>query len=216
MGEAPTRRTGLSPPETPGTVIGNHYHKYSARNPAIRYLTQRWLAALDDVFDQIRAETPVARVLEVGCGEGEIARRLHARWGDVTGLDLPDAGLRADWHTVDGPRFLHADAQRLPFDDDTFDVVVSVEVLEHLVDAQAGLDEIARVGKRHLVLSVPREPIFRLGNLLTGRHVKELGNTPGHLNHWSTPAFLRFTSQVGAIRSTRLPFPWTVAWVRQH
>lgn len=206
--------TDTTVPETPDVVIGNHHHKYSSGNPLIRRLTEHWLDRLDDLAADIQDETPDARVLEVGCGEGEIARRLHDRWGDVTALDLPDAGLRADWEQVSGPRFLHADAARLPFPDRHFDVLVSVEVLEHLGDPERALREYARVTRRHLLLSVPREPMFRLGNVLAGRYVRDLGNTPGHLNHWSTPAFMRFCSQVGAIRATALPPPWTVLWVR--
>jgi SAM-dependent methyltransferase len=201
--------------ESPDTVIGNHCHKYTTGNPAIRFLTMRFLRTLHGLLDEIQAETPEARVLEVGCGEGEIAGLLHARWGEVTGLDLPDAGLRADWAGVAGPRFLHADAEQLPFPDDHFDVVVAVEVLEHLRDPAQGLAEMARVSRRHLVLSVPREPIFRLGNLFTGRHVRALGNTPGHLNHWGTTAFLRFVGRVGFVRRHARPLPWTIAWVQR-
>ena len=202
--------------ETPDVVIGNHHHKYDSSNPLIRWLTQRFLRSLGEVLDDIEREQPTARVLEVGCGEGEIAARLHQRWPDVVGLDLPDAGLRSSWTQVTGPRFMHGDAARLPFDDGAFDVVVAVEVLEHLRDPAAGLAEMARVSRRHLVLSVPREPIFRAGNLLTGRHVRALGNTPGHLNHWRAANFVRFVSRAGAVRDTRLPLPWTIAWVRKH
>ena len=203
-------------PETPGTVVGNHCHKYTSKNLAIRWLTNRFLRRLDTICDAVAAETPTARVLEVGCGEGEIARRLGDRWGDVTALDLPDAGLRELWRGVPGPRFLHADAERLPFVDDAFDVVVSVEVLEHLVDPEAGLREYARVGRRHLILSVPREPLFRMGNMSAGRHWGALGNTPGHLNHWGAASFIRFVSTVGAVREVALPLPWTMLWVRLH
>ena len=49
------------------------------------------------------------------------------------------------------------------------------------------------MGTKHLLLSVPREPIFRSCNLFTGRYVKDLGNTPGHLNHWTGAGFQRST-----------------------
>lgn len=207
--------TELQVPETPDVVIGNHHHKYTSSNPAIRLLTERFLDRLERVFAQVQADTPGARVLEVGCGEGEIARRLRARWPDVTGLDLPDAGLRQAWQSVDDVAFLHGDAERLPFGDQAFDVVVAVEVLEHLRDPARGLAELARVSRKHLVLSVPREPIFRMGNLAAGRHVRDLGNTPGHLNHWSTAGFVRFASRAGAVRAIEKPLPWTIAWVRK-
>jgi ubiquinone/menaquinone biosynthesis C-methylase UbiE len=201
----------MEAPETVGVVIGNHTHKYTARNPAIRLLTERWVANLDRVFAQVERE-PVGRALEVGCGEGVIADKLQRRFGEVVALDLPDAGLRADWRGYDGPRFLHASAHALPFGDDRFEVVVAAEVLEHLPDPHQGLQEMARVGRRHLVLSVPREPIFRSCNLVAGRYVGELGNTPGHLNHWSKRGFVRFVSQVAEVRDVTSPFPWTTIW----
>ena len=154
----------------------------------------------------------MGRALEVGCGEGVIAGKLQRRFGEVVALDLPDAGLRADWRGYDGPRFLHASAHELPFGDDQFDVVVAAEVLEHLPDPVKGLQEMARVGRRHLVLSVPREPIFRSCNLVAGRYVRDLGNTPGHLNHWSKRGFVRFVSHVAEVRDVTSPFPWTTVW----
>jgi len=206
--------TNQLPPETVGVVIGNHTHKYTARNPAIRLLTERWVANLDRVFAQVGGDggRPAENALEVGCGEGVIADKLWRRWGEVVALDLPDAGLRDDWRTRQGPRYLHASAHQLPFADNRFDVVVAAEVLEHLPDPVGGLHEMARVGRRHLVLSVPREPVFRSCNLVAGRYVRDLGNTPGHLNHWSRRGFVRFVSQVAEVREVSTPFPWTTVW----
>jgi 2-polyprenyl-3-methyl-5-hydroxy-6-metoxy-1,4-benzoquinol methylase len=201
--------------ESPGVVIGNHTNKYVAKNPAIRFLTQRWVARLDDFLGQIgNSEAPPKRPLEVGAGEGVISMRLFERFGDATAIDLPDSGLRAEWKARPGPRYLHADAEKQPFRDQEFDLTVCVEVLEHLNDPEQGLRELARVTSQHLLVSVPREPIFRGCNLVTGRYVKDLGNTPGHFNHWSTRSFVRFLSQVGTVRAVSKPFPWTVAWVR--
>jgi ubiquinone/menaquinone biosynthesis C-methylase UbiE len=210
----PQQQSEQPAPETVGVVIGNHTQKYTARNPAIRWLTERWVANLDRVFQQV-ADDPAGapkRALEVGCGEGVVADKMQRRWGEVVALDLPDAGLRAEWRRYPEPRFLHASAHQLPFEDDQFDVVVAAEVLEHLPDPVRGLREMARVGRRHLVVSVPREPIFRSCNLLAGRYVRDLGNTPGHLNHWSKRGFVRFVSQVADVREVTNPFPWTTVW----
>lgn len=204
-------------PETPGVVIGNTEDKYGTEgNAAIRWLTQRWVRSLGELWEGIAdaSDQTVDGVVEVGCGEGEVSQRLHDRFGAVTGLDLPDAGLRANWRERSGPRFLHADAHSLPLADRSADLVVCVEVLEHVGEPDRALAEIARVARRDILLSVPREPLFRGGNLVAGRHVKDLGNTPGHLNHWSTPSFLRFVSQAASIRAVRLPLPWTVVWAR--
>jgi 2-polyprenyl-3-methyl-5-hydroxy-6-metoxy-1,4-benzoquinol methylase len=206
--------TQQAAPETPDIVIGNHTQKYTARNPAIRYLTGRWVDRLEGFLDRV-ADDPASdrkRALEVGCGEGVISQKLDRRWDSVVGLDLPDAGLRSEWRSRPGPAYLHASAFDLPFEDSQFDVVVAVEVLEHLGDPVRGLREMARVGSRHLIVSVPREPIFRGCNLVAGRYVTDLGNTPGHLNHWSSRSFVRFVETVGEVRAVSKPFPWTIVW----
>jgi SAM-dependent methyltransferase len=218
IGSSPTRpshtsaRTSTAAGATGGIVTGNHTPKYTAKNPAIRWLTDRWLARLDATVGTLADDSRPSRPLEVGAGEGVISARLHERFGSCVSLDLPDDVLREEWRTRPGPHYLNGDAQRLPFPDDSFDLVVCVEVLEHLVDPERGLRELARVGTRHLLLSVPREPIFRSCNLFTGRYVKDLGNTPGHFNHWSTRSFTRFVSQVAEVRQVSTPFPWTVVW----
>jgi ubiquinone/menaquinone biosynthesis C-methylase UbiE len=205
--------TSTQSAESPGTVIGNHTKKYTAKNPAIRFLTERWVARLDGIIEQTsHAAKPATNPLEVGAGEGVISQKLYKRFGSAVGLDLPDAGLREEWRSRPGPHYLHADAERMPFDDRQFDLIVCVEVLEHLRNPEVGLRELARVSSRHLVLSVPREPIFRGCNLVTGRYVKDLGNTPGHLNHWSTASFVTFVSQVATVRAVSKPFPWTIVW----
>lgn len=209
---------GISNParDKPPIETGNYHHKYTSRNPLIRWLTGRFLADLDTILSRVAPKLGTrSRVLEVGCGEGEIAKRLYARWDDVVALDLHDEGLRNEWRGVTGPLFLNADAEQLPFEDGTFDLTVCIEVLEHLRDAHRGMAELARVGRGgHLVLSVPREPLFRLGNAVTGRHITSLGNTPGHLNHWSTRGFIRFVQEVAEVREVAKPFPWTMLWAR--
>ena len=203
-----------SAPETPGVVIGNHTAKYTAKNPAIKWLTERFVVRLDAMIGDIAGDAvPATNPLEVGAGEGVISQKLHHRFGTAVGLDLPDAGLRAEWRSRPGPSYLHGDAENLPFNDKQFDLVVCVEVLEHLSDPAAGLRELARVSSRHLLLSVPREPYFQGSNLITGRYPKAFGNTPGHLNHWTKSSFQRFVSQVGTVRKVASPYPWTIVWV---
>ena len=48
----------------------------------------------------------------------------------------------------------------------------------------------ARVARRWLLVSVPHEPLWRALNVARGAYLRELGNTPGHLNHWTRAAFV--------------------------
>ena len=86
----------------------------------------------------------------------------------------------------------------------------ALEVPEHLARPRHALAELRRVSRKALLLSVPREPLWRLAHVLALQDVRRLGNTPGHVNHWSSKAFERLVSEYGLLRRKRAPFPWTV------
>jgi hypothetical protein len=72
----------------------------------------------------------------------------------------------------------------------------------------------ARVARGNLLVSVPREPLWRALNVARGAYVRELGNTPGHLNHWSRGGFESLVARFGEVIETRAPFPWTMVLAR--
>ncbi len=187
--------------------VGNTYDKYASTNPIERRLMDGFFRILDASLPH----TVPARILEVGVGEGEVSARLAQRWPNATrvGLDLPDPDLAAHWP---GRGFapLFGDIAHLPFPDGSFDLVLAIEVLEHVPDPVAALAELDRVARRDLVASVPREPIWRVANLARGKYARALGNTPGHVNHWGRRGFAELIGTRFDVRSVRSPFPWTV------
>lgn len=90
-----------------------------------------------------------ARVLEVGCGAGDFAVHLARLGADVTAVDFSPAAVEIAQGKTGGDganvRLLTADAQHLPFENESFDIVFSCECLEHLPDPQQALREMARV-----------------------------------------------------------------------
>jgi 2-polyprenyl-3-methyl-5-hydroxy-6-metoxy-1,4-benzoquinol methylase len=90
----------------------------------------------------------------------------------------------------------------------------AIEVLEHVPDPEHTVAEMARVARRHLLVSVPREPLWRMLNMARGAYLADLGNTPGHVNHWSKRSFVRLLAQHGEVVEKRSPFPWTMLLVR--
>lgn len=189
-----------------GNVVGNAEAKYDHPNPIARRLVAGFKRAVGDLYLQTCPDS----VLDVGCGEGLLADhliRLHrpARF-EACDVDLARLapGLHPDLH------FQTASIYHLPHPDRSVDLVIACEVLEHLDDPAAGLRELARVARRAVLLSTPWEPVWRLLNLARGRYLGALGNTPGHVQHFSRRALVRLAETRLRIVALRRPLPWTV------
>ena len=193
---------------------GNTFDKYGSTNPMVRRLMAGFHGALDDLW---RRADP-GSILDVGCGEGVLTEEWAGRLGDrrIVGIDLDDEKLRAEWDRRRRPNleFRCEEATRLSFADDEFDMATAIEVLEHVPDPEATVAEMARVAGRRLLVSVPREPLWRGLNMARGAYWRSLGNTPGHVNHWSKRSFVELMSRHGEVEEERSPFPWTMLLVR--
>jgi SAM-dependent methyltransferase len=193
---------------------GNVYDKYASANPIERRLVAGFLAA----FDELAARSGAGEAHEVGCGEGELARRLARRGMRVRGSDafatvIETARERAAADGLEIPFEARA-VQELDPGRDGAELVVCCEVLEHLPDPDAALARLCELARPWLLVSVPREPLWRALNLARFAYVRELGNTPGHLNHWSRRGFLRWLSDRVEVVEARSPLPWTMALCR--
>ena len=197
-----------------GTVTGNTYDKYGSTNPVVRRLMAGFHRRLDELFDRAAPTS----ILDVGCGEGVLVSEWAERIGDgrVVGIDLDDPHLHTEWEKRQRPNLEYRvqKAEDLPFEPNEFDMATAIEVLEHVPEPEQTLAEMARVAERHLLVSVPREPMWRGLNMARGAYLRELGNTPGHVNHWSKRGFVAFLSTVGEPVEVRSPFPWTMVLVR--
>jgi ubiquinone/menaquinone biosynthesis C-methylase UbiE len=223
-------------------VAGNVYDKYGSANPVVRRLTASFLATLDELV----ADAAPQSVLDVGCGEGIVTRRIaRSVGGRVAGLDVESPRLQAAWQGAaagsegaggaggrvggsdgaggrvgasdgagPGVEYLVGDAQALPFADDEFDLVSLVEMLQLVEDPGRALAEAARVARRAVIVTVPREPLWRALNVARGAYVRELGNTPGHLHHWSRHAIAGLVSAHAPVVTVRSATPWTLILAR--
>jgi SAM-dependent methyltransferase len=192
---------------TGSTPTGNTYDKYGSTNPIERRMMRGFFAALDRYLD----ETAPTRIFEIGIGEGIVTSRVVERFEGVPviGLDLPDEDLAAQWQSR-ALSCAFGDASSLPFHDGAFDLVLAIEVFEHLPDPAAAMAELARVCSGSLIASVPLEPVWRIGNLARGRYLRELGNTPGHINHWTHRGFERLVASQFEVVDRATPLPWTM------
>jgi ubiquinone/menaquinone biosynthesis C-methylase UbiE len=189
----------------------SNYRKYQTGNPIVRRLFDGFFARLK----QIMREQKPTSVLDVGCGEGEaIARLLEVLPEDVVGVDVNEDSLAFAGHRHPRFRFEVRSVYQLPYPDRAFDVVMCLEVLEHLERPDDALRELLRVTGRALVLSVPHEPYFRIGSLLRGKYLASLGNHPEHIQHWNPKSFQAFLSAMGVEAGIQRAFPWIIAVCR--
>jgi 2-polyprenyl-3-methyl-5-hydroxy-6-metoxy-1,4-benzoquinol methylase len=200
----------------PATSVptGNTYDKYGSTNPVVKRLMARFEGDMDQLLKRARPRS----IVDVGCGEGVLTEQWAQRFSNarLVGLDLDDPKLRAEWQQRERPNleFATGTGDTLPFGDGEFELASAMEVLEHVPDPESVVAEMARVSSRWVLASVPREPLWRALNLARGSYVRDLGNTPGHLNHWSKRGFARLLAGHGEIVELRSPLPWTMALVR--
>ena len=198
-----------------GTVTGNTYDKYGSTNPVVKKL----MAGFERTLDELWAKASPRSVLDVGCGEGVLTHKWAQRLRDgrVVGIDLEDPAIQAEWAKRQAPNLSYRimKAETFPFGDGEFELAAAIEVLEHVPDPEHTVSEMARVARGgHLLVSVPREPLWRGLNMARGAYIKDLGNTPGHLNHWSRKAFVELLGRHGTVEEVRSPFPWTMLFVK--
>jgi 2-polyprenyl-3-methyl-5-hydroxy-6-metoxy-1,4-benzoquinol methylase len=171
-------------------------------------------------LEELVVRTGAREAHEIGCGEGELATRLARRGLRIRGSDLSPEVIAEARRRADGAgleiEFKAAGVEALVPAEDGAELIICCEVMEHLPDPEAALDTVAGLARPWAIISVPREPLWRALNMARGRYVGELGNTPGHLNHWSRGRFVRFLERRLEVIELHSPLPWTMALCRSE
>ncbi len=186
--------------------------KYQSGRP---FVTKR----LDYFFDclaKLIALIEPPYVLSIGCGEGldlkNIFERSNAGFLYTCGLDLKLDALQMANKILASFRFdvIQGDLHHLPVKLDKFNMILCLEVLEHLQYPGLILNELSQHFKGYCLFSVPNEPFYRLTRmLLFRRNIRQLGNHPEHLNQWSRAGFIHYLKEFFIIDQVVTPYPWT-------
>ena len=187
-------------------AAGQDAAKYGTSNPVVQKLLGRWMGELQGVLGP-----PVGAIVDVGIGEGFALERMFPPDTPVIGLEYRHDKALVASRKLPTASVVRGDAGVLPFPDRSADLVTSIEVLEHLPGYEQAVAEMARITRGRLVVSVPWEPWFRLGNLGRGKNVKRIGNDPEHVNFFNPKRLERALrlhfAEVRVIRA----FPWIIA-----
>lgn len=198
-----------------GLVVGNAYDKYASRNPIVRWMMDGFHAAIRELVSLAAPSS----VFEVGCGEGYWVLHWNASGISAAGCDVSEqvisiARENAAVGGVDPAVFGVASIYDLSRESSVGEMVVCCEVLEHLEDPRRGLESLRSIASDYVLLSVPREPLWCALNLCRAKYIRHLGNTPGHIQHWSRQQFVLLVSEFFDVIEVRSPLPWTMVLAR--
>jgi len=189
--------------------------KHESKNPIQQFLLNRFKSQVYRLVNQADPQS----VLEVGCGEGYMLDVLARRGvrASLTGVDISETAIE-DARKRLGSRVIleQKDARDLADDKRKFDVVMMLEVLEHIPQPELILPVLDQLTTRYVVLSVPWEPMFRGLNFLRGKYVDDWGNHPEHINHWGRREFIRLVQRRFELIEAPMVAPWTLVFAQKR
>lgn len=189
------------------TSLPTNYVKHTSKNPIQKILINNFYSTLISLTKPLSPKT----ILDAGCGEGFSMNKLK-----LNGIGEKIEGIEYSKDAISFGKKLFPDltikqgsVYELPYKDNSFDLIVCTEVLEHLEDPKKAIKEMLRVTKKYLIISVPNEPLFMMSNFLRGKNLSRLGNDEGHINHWNPLSLKSYLIQNKVkVKKLSLPFPW--------
>jgi len=162
---------------------GNFFNKYESKNPFVKYIVKKNFDAITSILDSIKDE--IRSAFEIGCGEGYITNHIHLMGIPISGADISPRIVEIAQKNYPKIKFSVLSIYNLNTLYTQFDLVVVNEILEHLSNPDSAIEEVKKITKKYILISVPNEPYFRIANILRLKYLNDAGNTPGHINHWS-------------------------------
>jgi 2-polyprenyl-3-methyl-5-hydroxy-6-metoxy-1,4-benzoquinol methylase len=182
--------------------------KHTTQNPVSRFFLNNFRNLLIEQTKQLHPKS----ILDVGAGEGFTleALRKNKIAKNLEGIEYMDDALALAKKLHPEVMIKKGDIYKLPYKANSFDLIICTEVLEHLEYPDKAIDELKRVTKKYIIISVPNEPHFTIQRILRGKNVLKLGAHPEHIQHWTSGAFEKFVSKRLDIIDAKTPLPWTM------
>lgn len=189
---------------------GNFYDKYHSKSKPEQILMNNFFSKISLILNENKI-TP-GSILEAGCGEGHVADYITGLFPDAAlkGFDVSEKVISAAKKNYPKIEFTQGNIYHINEKNESYDLVIACEVLEHLEYPQEAVSELLRVSAKYLLVSVPREPLWRILNIMRGKYIPDFGNTPGHIQHWGKNGMLHFWRNRPEliVKSIKCPIPW--------
>ena len=184
--------------------------EYQSTNPFTKRLIDNFYNKIKKIISDFGTD---CRILEVGCGAGESSRKifemLAGRYFEASEFDERYVKKLLELNLP--YKISQEDVNNMHRKENEFDCVIFLEVLEHISDYEQALKELFRVSSKYVLISVPNEPLWRLLNIARFKYLKEAGNTPGHINHWSPSKLKKLLGKYGKVIKIESSLPWIIS-----
>lgn len=191
------------------TPLPTNFIKHTNKNPIQKFLISNFYSSLTSLAKPLKPIT----ILDAGCGEGFTMNKLveNGIGKKIEGVEHSKDAIAIGKKLFPNLIFKEGSLYDLPYKNNSFDLLICTEVLEHLKEPVKALREMLRVSKKSLLISVPNEPLFTICNLLRGKNFPRLGNDTGHISHWNPVSFKKYLKRNGLrIDKVKFPFPWII------
>lgn len=200
-------------------IISTNMKKYESKNILKRVMLCFFK---HKIYNIIKLLPYKEKICDAGCGEGFIVKYLEKKFEktEFYGFDRSEEAIKIAEKNTNRAKYSVDNVYNCKYSDNEFDVVMLLEVLEHLENPQKALKEIIRITKRVLIISVPQEPFFCLGNFFSGKYMRSLGNPPEHINHWTYLGFRKYLNNLFSKNNVKFKLfnllVWTIVLIEKN
>ena len=188
---------------------GNLFNKYESENPLVKIMVKKFFSDIESIINPVKRD--IKSAFEIGCGEGYVTGYINNMGIPIAGADVSSRIIEIARKNHPGINFSVLSIYDLNTIHTRYDLIVANEVFEHLSNPEGAIEEIKKITGKYILISVPNEPYFRIANILRLKYLKDVGNTPGHRNHWSKKSFRLFLSTHGLkIKEIKCSTLWTI------
>ena len=185
-----------------------NFEKHTNQNPISKFFLDNFSKVLIESITPLKPQS----ILDVGAGEGFVLEKLRKNkiGKKLEGIEYMDEAIALGKKTNPLVKIKKGDIYKLPYKDNAFELIICTEVMEHLEDPKMALAELKRVTSKHIILSVPNEPLFTIQRFLRGKNMMKLGDHPEHIQHWNSETFRAFVEDQLTVKEVKTPLPWTM------
>lgn len=188
--------------------------KYQDSNFISKFLVNNYFEAVKRLASLTK---DVHSAHEIGIGEGRSTMLLKNHIKGLSGSEFVEKFIPIAQNFNPELQIFQESVYELKYKNNSVDLVLLLEVLEHLDYPELALEEIKRISKKYLILGVPNEPLWRFLNISRLKYLRDFGNTPGHINHWSKKSILELIQKkFGKVIAVESPTPWTIVLAEKY